>query len=119
LKVFGGQALGWAAVHLGACILMYFTMLETSRGEKSKASWFDGRKSGAKDTRSPDASRVPGVFEPREASGVRAALAPLSGGGKEFFACPECENQAQRHSRLTCRKVIRWALALFRLRKAC
>jgi hypothetical protein len=35
-------------------------------------------KSGAKDTRSPNASRLPGVLEPREASGVRACSPPLS-----------------------------------------
>src|SRR6266568_3813905 len=38
-------------------------------------------KSGAEDTRSPDASRMPGVSEPREASGMRACSPPLSDGG--------------------------------------
>ena len=37
-------------------------------------------ESGAKDTRTPNASRVPEVCELREASGVRACLPPLSPG---------------------------------------
>ena len=37
-------------------------------------------ESGAKDTRSPDASRLPGVLEVREAFGVRARSPPLFGG---------------------------------------
>lgn len=36
------------------------------------------QKSGAEVTRSPNASRLPGVLEPREASGLRARSPPLS-----------------------------------------
>ena len=41
-------------------------------------------ESGAEDARTPDASRLPGVFEPREASGVRPIYRRFPSGAGRF-----------------------------------
>ena len=54
-------------------------------------------ESGAKDARTPDASRLPGVSEPREASGVRPIYRRFSSGaGRPAVRGPStCGNDAE------------------------
>jgi len=70
------------------------------RLEKLKATWLFG-KSGAEDTRSPDALRMLGGFEPREASGVRRVHRRFRMGETILAPVPQWRIQAQGHSRLT------------------
>ena len=60
--------------------------LTCRRAKPLTIAFAQAHEGGAEDTRSPDASRLPGVSELREASGVRAASAPLSDGGNDTTA---------------------------------